>query len=419
MERFVPICNNLESLVAELIASDVSDSVSLDATAEKLATLAEQFEDGSDGAGLGLQCVSVLRHLASNRLPHPSEALAFLTEAITTLSRWIVDPSATSLDAYRLQADEIIAGINVSDSVTTDSSAGVIPIPPADLDDAGGDMELLKDFAAEAADHLAGAESALLELESQPDNLEHINTVLRAFHTIKGASAFLGLGPVQDLAHRAESFLSQARDGEIQIADENADLALQSCDLLGKMIDSLVTPDADRIAPAGIDGLMLKLSSPMITGAKTATPDEVAQTNDTAELDTPTAPAEEIGTRPAATIDSTVRVSTSRLDDLIDMVGELVIDQSVVAQTPTGTTDVQTQTKNVAHATKDRSRTSGTGDEPSHGSPQAADRQDESGRTRPGSQVGQTHSADHPGRRNRNRPEHGRGTRRPDHPHDP
>ena len=55
------------------------------------------------------------------------------------------------------------------------------------------DPQLLREFVAESRDRVALAEAAILLLEARPDDAESINTVLRAFHTIKGASGLLGL----------------------------------------------------------------------------------------------------------------------------------------------------------------------------------------------------------------------------------
>ena len=103
------------------------------------------------------------------------------------------------------------------------------------------DPELLRDFVAESRDRIAQAEAAVLVLEANPDDAESINLVLRAFHTIKGASGLLGIAPVQALAHNAENLLIRGRDREIRMMGQNIDLALQSCDALKFMIDSLET----------------------------------------------------------------------------------------------------------------------------------------------------------------------------------
>jgi len=78
------------------------------------------------------------------------------------------------------------------------------------------DLDLLGEFISEGNDQIAAAEEALLALESDPVDTEAIGTVFRAFHTIKGSSAFLGLHAISEMAHHAESLLSRVRDREIR-----------------------------------------------------------------------------------------------------------------------------------------------------------------------------------------------------------
>ncbi len=344
MERFLTLLNNLESLVAELIAADPSDAHTATRIANQLSALAEDFDADSDGSTLIRQCAAILHALACRQLPHSPEAMTLLAESIVAVRTWLKAPEDTSLDSHCRQTHDFLAG------AATDVPAANIAVEtvatPAEPSYVGiadeGDIELLNDFIVESTDHLAEAESALLELETHPEDLEQVNTVLRAFHTIKGASAFMGLDNVQDLAHRAESFLSQARDGEILISGLNADLALQSCDALRRMIESLGTSqhNPDQLA-ADVGALTLKLASPIIV--------DTGQGNDT---DRPAAVFSDAGETKTAGSNSTVRVSTSRLDDLIDMVGELVIAQSVVSQETSASGSVQAQARNIAHADK-------------------------------------------------------------------
>ena len=100
----------------------------------------------------------------------------------------------------------------------------------------GYDTELLKEFVAESMEFLDRSEQALLSLESNPEDAEAINTAFRAFHTVKGTSAFVGLPAVTELAHKAENLLSRVRDREIRCAGRYADLALRSADMLKALI---------------------------------------------------------------------------------------------------------------------------------------------------------------------------------------
>lgn len=145
------------------------------------------------------------------------------------------------------------------------------------------DRELLPECITECHECVLNSEAALLELEAFPGDDEAIYTVFRAFHTVKVTSAFLGLTRVAAFAHEAESLLSRVRDKEIAYSKACAD---------------------DDMFP------ITTMSSPAV---ETATRGSRNQAH-----------AE-------STADATIRVRTDRLDRLIDMVGELVIAQSMIA----------------------------------------------------------------------------------------
>ncbi len=263
---------------------------------------------------------------------------------------------------------------------------------------ADSDLELLGGFIVESRENLEGAEAALLTLESNPDDLESVNTVFRAFHTVKGSAAFLGLKSMSAFAHKAENLLSRMREREIRCVDHYAELALLSCDMLKTLIDSteraLETkeirapdglwdlafllehpeeaqrPERRKLAPtdaapeqaipfeddapaaaqteehAPVAAVVTPApraasatkSRPLAAAPARAVPEEHAEDKSAAEERA--APGEkgahdEKGAARAgqdASVDSTVRVRTDRLDRLINMVGELVIAQSMVAQ---------------------------------------------------------------------------------------
>jgi two-component system chemotaxis sensor kinase CheA len=233
------------------------------------------------------------------------------------------------------------------------------------------DMDLLKEYVTEALDHITAAETSLLALESDPGDVEQINTIFRAFHTIKGASGFLSLEHIQKLSHRSESLLDRARTGQIQITGGYADLALKSCDLLRSMIETVkvAKPGQELELPEQFAEWMENLADPEGHGfssqSDAASPmrlgdilvaredadrqqveDAVAKQGDKplgqTLIEDGVVPATKVAgalrtqkqMAPASTAESSVRVSTERMDQLINMVGELVIAQSMVAQDP-------------------------------------------------------------------------------------
>ena len=256
------------------------------------------------------------------------------------------------------------------------------------------DIDLLNEFIAEGTDLITNAEEALLTLETDPEDTEAIGTVFRAFHTVKGNASFLELTLLSEMAHHAESLLSRVRNGEIRYAGGYADLALHSLDMIKDLIGSVqeALNGVPLTKPDGYDELMEILSKPEAAGIsdntmETSEPrigdilvaqgkvdresvedaatsprlgdilvaqnkidrrqleDAVAAYPDKpvgeAIIKTKAAKAKDVGQalrtqrrmqEAKKSIQTSVRVSTDRLDRLIDTVGELVIAHSMVAQ---------------------------------------------------------------------------------------
>lgn len=122
---------------------------------------------------------------------------------------------------------------------------------PSDLDS----EENLGDFLCEAREHIAAAEQALLGLEDNFQEIELINTVFRAFHTIKGVAGFMNLTAIVKLAHSAEALLDQARNNRITLNSAYLDLILNSCDMLLELIGALEgAPSPTKRAHAALIG---------------------------------------------------------------------------------------------------------------------------------------------------------------------
>jgi two-component system chemotaxis sensor kinase CheA len=103
-----------------------------------------------------------------------------------------------------------------------------------DLDD-----ELLGEFINESREHLTTIEADLLAVEEGGENidLELVNKVFRAAHSIKGASGYFGLNKVKDLAHKAETVLDMVRSKKMVPNAEITNLLLSAFDKLREMIN--------------------------------------------------------------------------------------------------------------------------------------------------------------------------------------
>jgi two-component system chemotaxis sensor kinase CheA len=85
-------------------------------------------------------------------------------------------------------------------------------------------------FREEAADLLVELESALLELEESPEDMELVNRVFRAMHTLKGSGAMFGFDDLAQFTHEVETVFDQVRSGNLQVTKVLLDLTFQAKD---------------------------------------------------------------------------------------------------------------------------------------------------------------------------------------------
>ncbi len=224
------------------------------------------------------------------------------------------------------------------------------------------DIEILQEFMIESLEHVSEAESDLLGVQGD-DAAEKINSIFRAFHSIKGTAVMLGLAHIQRLARMDEDILAEAREGRITITGGCTDLLLQSCDTLREMIESLegAQPGDELSVPDGLGELLAALTSPEGGAGDGAAEERDARLTGRAPADKGAVAAPVAveaprmqEKRPAgAAAEVVIRVRAGKLDSLVDMVGELVIAHSMVARDCAGVEgDGDRLTRNVAHAGK-------------------------------------------------------------------
>ncbi len=258
------------------------------------------------------------------------------------------------------------------------------------------ELEYVKSFVTEAYEHIESIEAVVLELEQSLDDEAKINELFRPFHTIKGMAGFLNLQDINRLTHRAETVLDLARKGQLKLTSDHIDLVFNTVDILKEQIGEveayLGNPTGQPVAQPDITEVLKQLhraqssnfggsgapvasgggSSPAESGAsepQDETPGSEplaaveasgkgAQSASPTAIDKPASPssdgaAEYAGPERRAGVDRrsgsdrrqgpagtgakkdlAVRVDTGKLDQLVNMVGELVIAQALVSQNP-------------------------------------------------------------------------------------
>jgi len=228
------------------------------------------------------------------------------------------------------------------------------------------DESLLRDFIAEGLEYIEEIEVNILNLENEPENKEYINTIFRPFHSIKGVASFLNLDKIRDLAHSLENLLDKARNDEISVSPALIDVVLDGADVLKTLIGGLREMlEGRKFDDSGIDipslksrinkieqgidrepapkkigeilvdeGVISKEELEKTLQSVKATPEKkIGQALIEEGMVKPKQLSQALRKQADQVSDmTTIRVDTSKLDDLIDMVGELVITQSMIQQ---------------------------------------------------------------------------------------
>lgn len=120
------------------------------------------------------------------------------------------------------------------------------------MNDFVGMEELLQDFLMEAGDMLSDVDSKLMELEKSPDNAPLLNEVFRGFHTIKGGAGFLNATELVTLCHLTENLFDKLRNNELKLTAELMDVIFAATAEVRKMFSALQQSQQPTAAPANV-----------------------------------------------------------------------------------------------------------------------------------------------------------------------
>lgn len=95
-------------------------------------------------------------------------------------------------------------------------------------------------FVEESREHLQSMNDVLLELERNPEDLDHINEIFRVAHTIKGMAGTMGFQHMATLTHDMENVLSAVRSHEIQLTSSIIDVLFECFDALDSNVNAVI-----------------------------------------------------------------------------------------------------------------------------------------------------------------------------------
>jgi two-component system, chemotaxis family, sensor kinase CheA len=247
--------------------------------------------------------------------------------------------------------------------------------------------EIVDEFMIEADEIIAKLDEDMVKLEKNSADLNLLNEIFRAAHTIKGTSGFLGLDKVSELTHKMEDVLNKLRKGELKTNPVIIDALLQAIDTLKLLLEDLRSGKDSGIDLESVKSQLIAASSatavieapakkkeakrngksqkvdasaappatpgePAVTRTESPIAQEMQLSKDSPELSpTEAEPVEEEKeavdevqrTEGGSSLvkqmadmhrgaDQTIRVDVGRLDSLMNIMGELVLGRNAMLQ---------------------------------------------------------------------------------------
>jgi two-component system chemotaxis sensor kinase CheA len=179
-------------------------------------------------------------------------------------------------------------------------------------------------YADASDEHLRALSRNLLTLETDPDDQPTIHEVFRSAHTLKGMSATMGFDQIADLTHQMEGALDLVRSGKLRADGSLVGLLLACVDVLQEMVQQAIS---GRAVTTDTTELRKRLAAvrgfPADPTRAAAAPGSMVE----ALPRPPAAPTVPDARVAAGQVPHTLRVDTDKLDDLMNLTGELAIAQ--------------------------------------------------------------------------------------------
>lgn len=100
--------------------------------------------------------------------------------------------------------------------------------------------QYLEVFIDETKEHLQTLNDQVLILEEEPDNIDTINEIFRAAHSLKGMAGTMGFKRMQRLTHDMENVFSTIRDGKMNVTPDLVDVVFKCLDAIEEYLDCII-----------------------------------------------------------------------------------------------------------------------------------------------------------------------------------
>ncbi len=196
-------------------------------------------------------------------------------------------------------------------------------------------------FRLEAEEHLQTISMYVATLEHLPTDLEPIQGIRRATHTLKGAAGMMGFRAIAELCHISEDLLDSVMEGSIAVSPTIVGLILDTTEALDSLIngkgtnsDNLAAAQALRSRYAELVGAQASLSTTIEEVIVAELEESEAAILDEAQVTSVVTDTQSNGmsAQQTARADLSVRVPLLKLDELVNLFGELLVNRSVLEE---------------------------------------------------------------------------------------
>ena len=202
----------------------------------------------------------------------------------------------------------------------------------------GADLgeEAAEIFRLEAEEHLQTISMHVAALEKSPDNRELIQGIRRATHTLKGAASMMGFRAIADLSHISEDLLDSIMDGATFITPVVLSLILDTAETLDQLITAPSSASEDEkkvqlLRPRYIELLGIQ-NTPLEMNEEDIDIDDETIMDSASIGGTASISSSDTNTQRAARGELSVRVRLKKLDELVNLFGELLVNRSILEE---------------------------------------------------------------------------------------
>ncbi|WP_305045790.1 chemotaxis protein CheA [Geoalkalibacter sp.] len=317
-------------------------------TAENLLDLIRNGGIRMQSAHVGLLCASC--DFAKEALDQVEEHLSDqgMAEAAAEI--------AARLDEAIAAARELASGApDAAVPLPVQGAAAPCPAPADAADESGFELsisqDMLEKFVQEGDELLQSAEQDLLRWEEIAADPQIIANLFRSVHSFKGNCGFFGVADMERLSHQMETLLDAVKSGQ-DFGLRPGEVMLGLIDVLREALADLSRGGSGRIANlpgylAQLQGILSNAAAPHdgapadpvgaaepapVVAASPSRPAPPAPVAKAAPADPKPAPAAAAGQAPVKRQD--IRVDLEKLDNLINLIGEIVIAENMLVRNP-------------------------------------------------------------------------------------